>query len=293
MKVRTSPRRPHPGTGFLPHSRMGSENRLAPHDCAVYNRVRMEMDMADAAGFENRILMIQSDSGTTLWNSKGEVTGLIAAIGRKPLADSTLAESVIRLVAVRAASELERMKTEFSLEQSERKFRSFVENANELIYTVDPDGLFSYVAPNWKRLLGHDPEDVIGHPFIEFIHPGDIREIEATFQRILGNGSTGSEPKHRYRVIHKDGIYRWFTSTASTFIDSLGMTVFLGIAHDVTTQVESEEKMAAQMEELRRWNAVTIGREKRILELKSEVNDLRRQADLPSKYESAEEFRDE
>jgi PAS domain S-box-containing protein len=57
-------------------------------------------------------LQAESYLGTTLWSSQGQPIGLIAVIGRQPLADTRLAESVLQLVAVRAAGELERQRTE-------------------------------------------------------------------------------------------------------------------------------------------------------------------------------------
>ena len=57
--------------------------------------------------------------GTTLWNSDGRPNGLIAIIGRKPLEDRALATSLLQLVAVRAAGELERREAEMALRESE------------------------------------------------------------------------------------------------------------------------------------------------------------------------------
>ena len=59
----------------------------------------------------------ESYVGTTLWSSQGQPIGLIAIIGRKPLADTTLATSILQLVAVRAAGELERKRVEKEKEE--------------------------------------------------------------------------------------------------------------------------------------------------------------------------------
>jgi hypothetical protein len=54
----------------------------------------------------------ESYVGATLWGSQGQPIGLIAILGRQPLADSRLATSILQLVAVRAAAELERREAE-------------------------------------------------------------------------------------------------------------------------------------------------------------------------------------
>jgi PAS domain S-box-containing protein len=61
----------------------------------------------------------ESYVGTTLWSSQGKPIGLIAVIGRTPLspASQRMAESILKLVAVRAAGELERKQIEEEIRQ--------------------------------------------------------------------------------------------------------------------------------------------------------------------------------
>ena len=57
----------------------------------------------------------ESYVGTTLRGSDGKAIGLIAVIGRKPLANQQLAESLLRLVGIREAGELERTRADTEL----------------------------------------------------------------------------------------------------------------------------------------------------------------------------------
>jgi len=68
-------------------------------------------------------LKAESYIGVTLWGHSGKPIGLIAVIGRRPLANRALAEATLRTVAVRAAAELERLDSEAALRQSEDKLR--------------------------------------------------------------------------------------------------------------------------------------------------------------------------
>ena len=63
-------------------------------------------------------MMAESYAGTTLWSFDGQPIGLIALIGRKRLANPRLVESVLKLVAVRAAGELERRQAEEALRRT-------------------------------------------------------------------------------------------------------------------------------------------------------------------------------
>ncbi len=57
----------------------------------------------------------ESYAGTTLWSSDGKPIGLIAVISEKPMKDQHVAETILNLVSVRAAGELERSDVEYQL----------------------------------------------------------------------------------------------------------------------------------------------------------------------------------
>ena len=62
----------------------------------------------------------------------------------------------------------------------------------------------------------------------------------------------------------------------------------MGSAEDITERRQAVEKIKEQLDELKRWHDVTLGREDRIQELKQEVNELLQQAGLPPRYASPE-----
>ncbi|MFO7865092.1 MAG: PAS domain S-box protein, partial [Salinivirgaceae bacterium] len=71
-----------------------------------------------------------------------------------------------------------------ALERSEAKFRSFVEEANDIIYSIDTQGKFSYVSPNIIELLGYSAEELIGNSSIEIVHPEDRQMVLRMIQKI-------------------------------------------------------------------------------------------------------------
>ncbi len=133
----------------------------------------------------------------------------------------------------------DRTKIEIALKESEEKFRTIVENANDIIYQVSPDGIFTYISPNWTNMLGHKIEEVTGKNFAEFVHPDDIYLCTDFLKRVLTSGKKQSGVE--YRVKHKIGSYRWHISNGSPIKDAKNNTVsYIGIARDITHRKEYE-----------------------------------------------------
>ncbi|WP_338421685.1 PAS domain S-box protein [Nostoc flagelliforme] len=130
-----------------------------------------------------------------------------------------------------------------ALVESDAKFRSIVENANNIIFALTLEGIFSYVSPNWTEIFGHEVAEVEGQSFIPFIHPDDVHICANYFQRIL---TTGEKQKAiEYRVKHKNGSWRWHTSNSSAIKDANGNVLyFVGICYDTTDRKEAEVALA-------------------------------------------------
>ncbi|MFN6478024.1 PAS domain S-box protein [Nostoc sp. DedQUE07] len=126
-----------------------------------------------------------------------------------------------------------------ALIESDAKFRSIVENANNVIFALTLEGIFSYVSPNWTEIFGHEIAEVEGKSFVPFIHPDDVHICVDYFQRIL---TTSEKQKAiEYRVQHKNGSWRWHTSNSSAIKDANGnILYFVGICYDTTDRKEAE-----------------------------------------------------
>ncbi len=136
----------------------------------------------------------------------------------------------------------ERKQAEAALRESEEWFRSFVENANDIIYTLEPNGIIIYISPNWKAILGHDAHEVIGQSFARFVHPDDVPACRAFLERIITTGEKAGGIE--YRIQHKDGTWRWHSSNGSPMSDAGGKLIgYMGIARDITERKQAEEAL--------------------------------------------------
>lgn len=100
--------------------------------------------------------------GVTLWSHTGKPIGLIAAISRNPLVNRQLAETIMKIVAVRAAGEIERMDTEASLRESEESLRFFFEYAPASLAMFDNEMCYLQVSQRWLNDYGLGNRNLTG-----------------------------------------------------------------------------------------------------------------------------------
>lgn len=134
---------------------------------------------------------------------------------------------------------------------SERSYRLLAENASDFILSTSPDRIIEFVSPSVAKVVGWTPEQLIGRPTMDFIHPDD--------QDIALHGSTrvneGEAVFIRTRFLCADGSYRWLSQNVRPLRNSLGRTIGrVGSWHDITDEVMAQEALA-ESERQFRWLA--------------------------------------
>ncbi len=168
---------------------------------------------------------------------------------------------LLKTAAEMVGSYIAHIKVDLALRESEVRFRSYVEKANDVIYALTPEGTFSYVSPNWTEVLGHDVSEVQGKSFIPFVHPDDLQACMDFFEKVIIHGQKQSGIE--YRVKHKDGKWRWHTSNASPLKDDEGNVLsYIGIAHDITPMKEVVEDLEKTNQNLKITQAQLVQSEK-------------------------------
>ena len=129
-----------------------------------------------------------------------------------------------------------------ALAESERRFRLLAENASDLITSIDPDGMRTYVSPSCRTLLGYEPEELIGRLAVDILHPDDRDRIARHLQSVLEHGPASEEARFR----HKDGGWVWMETRGRAVRDEQGNVVEVqAVARDVTERRRAEETLRA------------------------------------------------
>lgn len=128
------------------------------------------------------------------------------------------------------------------LEQSEARFRGFVENASELVFALDGHSQLTYLSPNVARILGYSPAQLLGHTLDRLVHESDLPKLWECTELTKETGVM--QPSCEFRMRHTDGSTRWFCSTLVPLRSLDGSTVGLtGTAHDITPEKHAIEEL--------------------------------------------------
>jgi PAS domain S-box-containing protein len=178
-----------------------------------------------------------------------------------------------------------RKQAEAALRESEEKYRLLVENAREAIYVVQ-QGVIQFANRLALDLSGQREAGLVGRSILDFIPPEDRAEVEAHHQRLLRDEIT--ESQREYRLRGQGGALLWLSVNAVRILWN-GQPATLNFASDITERKRADEQIQQQLDELRRWQSVMLGREDRNMKTKREVNELLHRLGEPIRYASQEQ----
>jgi len=133
-----------------------------------------------------------------------------------------------------------RAKTERAVKETSERLQRFLDNANDLIQSVAPDGRFLYVNTAWKRSLGYSDDDLDRMTLFQVVHPAHRPALEAELRRVLDGG----EPR-RFNTEYVAADGRLVILSGSTQAQIVGdrAVATQSILRDVTEQRLAERRL--------------------------------------------------
>jgi PAS domain S-box-containing protein len=133
------------------------------------------------------------------------------------------------------------------IEVSEEKYRHVVENINHVIFTLDGEGAFGYVNPAIEQVTGHAPEDLMGRPFVQLVHPDDRPILEQSLER----ARTGHPQPAQFRVMDRSGGVHHVQLVMQALMDEGAIKQLTGFMIDITQQHEARRALRTTNARLR------------------------------------------
>jgi PAS domain S-box-containing protein len=132
-------------------------------------------------------------------------------------------------------------RAEEALHESEERYRTLVEAAPDVIYTVSAaDGLLTSLNPAFETLTGWSRAEWLGKPLVGIVHPDDLPVALETLQKAARGGT---QPPYELRVLSKSGEYLVGEFTSTPHVKDGKVVGELGIARDITERHRGEEAL--------------------------------------------------
>jgi PAS domain S-box-containing protein len=151
--------------------------------------------------------------------------------------------NVVRVLTI-ISDITERKKAEDRISESEEKYRSVVENANEAIVVIQ-EGQFKFFNPKALQITGYTAAELSSTLFANLLHPDDKAIVlEQHFKRLKGEEFTNI---YSFRIIDKNFQVKWLLLN-TVLIYWEGKPATLNFLSDITELKKAEEEIKHRAE---------------------------------------------
>jgi len=145
----------------------------------------------------------------------------------------------------------ERRANELRVQESEKRFRSLVQNSNDIILVVTDEGTIRYTSPSVETILGYSAGDITNTDLYMYLHPDDTDSLREHFNSILNNKDEKVSFRCRFRK--SDSSFSHIEGISSNLLDDQYIRGIVINARDVSERIGIEE---ALYESERRFRSV-------------------------------------
>jgi PAS domain S-box-containing protein len=196
----------------------------------------------ESAVSANEIRLVKKD-GRDMWaecqvsarpgdpGARANIVWLIRDISDRKYMEDALRESEAR--AQKLAEE--------TLRTREQRFQHLTRNSNDIVCILDESGRMRYLSPSFERILGHNPEDLLGSTPMSFIHADDHAAAHLVMADHLP--APGNAPALEFRIRHADGSWRYFELIAENLLHEPTVGGIVVNFRDISDRKETEEKL--------------------------------------------------
>lgn len=125
-----------------------------------------------------------------------------------------------------------------ALRRSEAYFRSLIENASDIILTLDATTTVRYSSASLLAVLGYQPEDWMNRSILGLVHPDDLRTINQTLQQLVQK--PGISPPFEMRLRHGDGDWLVLEAIANNLLNDPAVNGLILTLRDISERKQAE-----------------------------------------------------
>ena len=136
------------------------------------------------------------------------------------------------------------------VERTRKRLYALLENASEVIFIYNKDGIVTYTSPSIKHILGYDPDEMIGKNGFEIFSPEVNQKLKQAFITLINNPS---EPITLEYVFKKQGEEEmWLETIGRNLLENPAINGIIFNTRDITVRkiAERAQRMSGQMRAL-------------------------------------------
>ncbi|HEX8516282.1 MAG TPA: PAS domain S-box protein [Bacteroidia bacterium] len=124
---------------------------------------------------------------------------------------------------------------------TEKLFRSMIENSSDIISLTDEKNEIMYINPAIEQISGYSFEEIKKLERHALLHPEDLEQAKQNFLTAINNPGTTIPVK--LRIIHRNGKRVWLEGTMKNLLHDKSIMAIVSNYMDVTERLDANEKL--------------------------------------------------
>ncbi|RMF92562.1 MAG: PAS domain S-box protein [Candidatus Schekmanbacteria bacterium] len=187
--------------------------------------------------------------GIPLFDSKRLPIGVMGLVHTKIIKDVNIAESILKIFAVRTSTEMERLNIEKELIKSREEYRAIIESQEEMIVRWLPDGKIIYANLRFMNFFKIENIPLSDINYLTFFDKNESKKINEIIARL--------NPDNPYEISEReikkdDSQTLWIQWIDRGIFDKKGRILEIqSVGRDITARKQTEEQLKENEERLK------------------------------------------
>jgi len=144
-------------------------------------------------------------------------------------------------------------------EQKEREreleyYEQIINTFDDIATVITPEGEITYVSPSVRRVLGYEPEDLVGEIGFEYQDPEGAKTVEEALEYVVEHPEASRSVQTKFR--RTDGSWCWIEATIRNQLENDFIEGLVVNSRDITERKEYEQALERQRDELEVLNKI-------------------------------------
>jgi PAS domain S-box-containing protein len=240
----------------------------------ILNKSLESLPDSKRAEIHNRWISVRFERGID-WTPISQLVGAIV------LVSGFIFIIIIRWNRALSKEVTERKRAEEAIRESQERFNTILKTTNQGFWLVDNNTIALDVNDAMCEILDRTKEEIIGRKIYDFLDE-ENREKVRKQERVR---SESKRSLYEVSLLRSDGKRVPCLVNASPLLDGDGGKIgSFGMFTDIAERKHMEEELRRNVDELERFSKLAFGREKKMIQLKQEINELWGQRGQGEKY---------